>query len=30
MKSIIRDAKLAPQGHDKINWVIEHMPVLTR
>lgn len=28
MKSIIRDAKLAPQGHDKINWVIEHMPVL--
>ena len=28
MKSISRDAKLAPQGHDKINWVIEHMPVL--
>ncbi len=28
MKSIIRDAKLAPQGQDKIRWVIEHMPVL--
>ena len=28
MTSMIRDAKLAPQGHDKINWVIEHMPVL--
>ncbi|MBP2667071.1 MAG: ahcY, partial [Firmicutes bacterium] len=28
MKSIIRDPKLAPQGHDKICWVAEHMPVL--
>lgn len=28
MKSIIRDPKLAPQGHDKIRWVMEHMPVL--
>ena len=26
--SLIRDSKLAPQGHDKINWVKEHMPVL--
>jgi adenosylhomocysteinase len=26
--SLIRDSKLAPQGHDKINWVREHMPVL--
>lgn len=28
MKSMIRDPKLAPQGHDKIRWVMEHMPVL--
>jgi adenosylhomocysteinase len=28
MQSIIRDIKLAPQGHDKINWVKEFMPVL--
>jgi len=28
MESLIRDIKLAPQGHDKINWVREFMPVL--
>ena len=28
MKSIIRDARLAPQGRDKINWVRNYMPVL--
>lgn len=28
MESIIRDIKLAPQGHEKINWVKEFMPVL--
>jgi len=28
MESMIRDIKLAPQGHDKINWVKEFMPVL--
>lgn len=28
MRSIIRNIDLAPQGHDKIRWVIEHMPVL--
>lgn len=28
MQFMIRDIKLAPQGHDKINWVKEHMPVL--
>ena len=28
MKSIVRDPKLAPQGLDKIHWVMEHMPVL--
>lgn len=28
MESMIRDIKLAPQGHDKINWVREFMPVL--
>jgi adenosylhomocysteinase len=28
MESIIRDIKLAPQGHAKINWVKEFMPVL--
>lgn len=28
MESIVRDISLAPQGHDKINWVREFMPVL--
>jgi len=28
MKSMIRDINLAPQGHDKINWVKNFMPVL--
>lgn len=28
MQSLIRDIKLAPSGHDRINWVKEHMPVL--
>lgn len=28
MESIIRDISLARQGHDKINWVREFMPVL--
>jgi len=28
MESMIRDIKLAHQGHDKINWVKEFMPVL--
>ena len=28
MQSMIRDIKLAPQGHDKINWVKNFMPVL--
>lgn len=28
MKSIVRDMALAAQGHDKINWVKEFMPVL--
>jgi len=28
MESMIRDIKLAPQGHDKINWVKNFMPVL--
>lgn len=28
MKSIVRDIALAAQGHDKINWVKEFMPVL--
>lgn len=28
MNSIIKDIKLAPNGHLKINWVNEHMPVL--
>lgn len=27
-KSMIRDIALAPQGHDKINWVKNFMPVL--
>jgi adenosylhomocysteinase len=28
MESIVRDISLAPQGHDRINWVKEFMPVL--
>jgi len=28
MESMIRDIKLAPSGHDKINWVKNFMPVL--
>ena len=28
MDSMIRDIKLAPSGHDKINWVRNFMPVL--
>lgn len=28
MESIIRDIKLAPSGHDKINWVKNFMPVM--
>lgn len=28
MQSMIRDITLAPQGHEKINWVKEFMPVL--
>lgn len=28
MESMIRDIHLAPQGHDKINWVKNFMPVL--
>ena len=28
MESIVRDISLAPQGHNKINWVKEFMPVL--
>ena len=28
MKSMIRDIKLAPSGHDKIAWVKNFMPVL--
>lgn len=28
MESMIRDSKLAPQGHEKINWVKNFMPVL--
>ena len=28
MESMIKDIKLAPQGHEKINWVKEFMPVL--
>ena len=28
MNSIVRDMTLAPQGHDKINWVKNFMPVL--
>lgn len=29
-KSIIHDIALAPEGHLKIDWVSEHMPVLNR
>lgn len=28
MESMIKDIQLAPQGHDKINWVKNFMPVL--
>jgi len=28
MDSMIRDIKLAPSGHDKINWVKNFMPVM--
>ena len=28
MESMIRDIKLAPSGHDKINWVKNFMPVM--
>lgn len=28
MQSMIHDIKLAPEGHKKINWVKEYMPVL--
>lgn len=28
MESMIKDISLAPQGHDKINWVRQFMPVL--
>ena len=28
MESMIRDIKLAPSGHDKINWVTNFMPVM--
>ena len=30
MKSIVRDMKLAPSGHDKIAWVKNFMPVLKK
>jgi len=30
MQSMIRDIKLAPSGHDKINWVKNFMPVLNK
>ncbi|MGM9525222.1 MAG: adenosylhomocysteinase [Peptococcaceae bacterium] len=30
MESQIRDLALAPQGHDKINWVKNHMPILNQ
>ena len=29
-KSQIRDIALAPMGHDKINWVKTHMPILNQ
>lgn len=28
MDYLVRDIKLAPSGHLKIDWVKEHMPVL--
>ncbi|MFC2740605.1 MAG: adenosylhomocysteinase, partial [Selenomonas sp.] len=28
MESMIKDIKLAPSGHDKINWVKNFMPVM--
>lgn len=28
MESMIRDIKLAPSGHDKIEWVKNFMPVM--
>ena len=28
MESKIKDIKLAPSGHDKINWVKNFMPVM--
>jgi len=28
MKSMIRDSALAPEGHDRINWVRKFMPIL--
>lgn len=30
MESQIRDLALAPKGHDKINWVKNHMPILNQ
>lgn len=30
MNSIVKDMKLAPSGHDKINWVKNFMPVLRK
>src|SRR5690606_36410551 len=27
-KSVIKDIKLAPEGHPKIDWAASHMPVL--
>ena len=30
MESQIRNLALAPQGHDKINWVKNHMPILNQ
>lgn len=30
IQSIVKDRSLAPQGHLKIDWVREHMPVLNR
>ncbi|MEA5065754.1 MAG: adenosylhomocysteinase, partial [Eubacteriales bacterium] len=28
MKSVVRDASLAPEGARKIEWAREHMPIL--
>jgi adenosylhomocysteinase len=30
MNSVVRDSTLAPSGHEKIEWVARHSPVLTR